>query len=433
MKAMADVFCLRFWILAGLVVFGLPAGGRAQEGADSGRILGVDVRCLLGRWGDVECDVWKASVSRQGVLFRLHGPSVGGWGYLRVGVFEDDETADRRFGELAGMRPHGEPANNCSCPVDMDAGGREWLEREGLSGIGDRFAAWEFGTSKPFSLRFRRGNAVVELTGISQEFLRERAREIDGMLQSGEGCVRWGDAVEDEGEDVRRKRREALAEYWRRTHPRQRARLQEEWSATRAEMLRRQSLCEQLEKLSGDALLEASAYLAPDATRLALRQQLLEAKVLLQNSLDSGVYGENHPEVKRLKAEVAELERLRDTLLDGLKAELRAEFELAKAKFEAVDEAKGRWIPQCLDAWEFPTSGGRMEPWDEATVLAWVAAGKPAATVAGYASLVDGPGEGEKELCVAGRDCVMAPPVAWNPAWEHPEAPEFGEDENPEQ
>ena len=172
--------------------------------------------------------------------------------------------------------------------------------------------------------------------------LQMKRREMQKAIDSiGNEVRKQQDRVEEAEEALEKIRREkgvALLGRGQRVDALRLASLQNEWSAARVEMIQRQTRYEQLEKLSGSQLMEASAYIVPDSTLLGLRQQLIEAQVLLQNSLDSEVYGENHPEVKRLKATVTELERQRDTLLDGLKAGLRADYEVARKKFEAVDE-----------------------------------------------------------------------------------------------
>lgn len=55
--------------------------------------------------------------------------------------------------------------------------------------------------------------------------------------------------------------------------------------------------------------------------------------------------------------------------------------------------------------------------WNEEKCLAWLAVGMPNQTEEGYLSLTYAKFP-EREVCFAGRDCVLASPLKWNPAWE---------------
>ena len=114
--------------------------------------------------------------------------------------------------------------------------------------------------------------------------------------------------------------------------------LEAERSSARVEMLVRKARLDQLEGLEGDRLMDAAAYIVTDATLLGVRQQLIDSEVSLQLMLKNGVYGENHPDVLRLKGAVEELRRQLNSALDGLKAGLRADYQVALQKYEALDE-----------------------------------------------------------------------------------------------
>ena len=115
------------------------------------------------------------------------------------------------------------------------------------------------------------------------------------------------------------------------------AALQEQELHARVDMIQRQSRLEKLEALDGDELMEEAAYIVPDPTLLGLRQQLIEARMEWQQRLDAGS-DENHPDMKHLKTTISELERVRDAMLDGLKAGLRADYEVAREKWKVLDE-----------------------------------------------------------------------------------------------
>ena len=113
--------------------------------------------------------------------------------------------------------------------------------------------------------------------------------------------------------------------------------LENERSAARVEMLVRKARMDQLEGLEGDKLMDAAAYIVQDPTLLGIRQQLIESQVSLQLMLKNGVVGENHPDVLRLKGAVEELRRQLDSALTGLKAGVKADYEVARQKYEALD------------------------------------------------------------------------------------------------
>jgi len=114
--------------------------------------------------------------------------------------------------------------------------------------------------------------------------------------------------------------------------------LESERSRARVEMVVRKARLDQLETLEGDQLMEAAAYIVSDPTLLGIRQQLIDSQVSLQLMLNNGVMGENHPDVLRMKAAVAELRSQLASALDGLKAGLRADYEVARQKYKALDE-----------------------------------------------------------------------------------------------
>jgi capsular exopolysaccharide synthesis family protein len=114
--------------------------------------------------------------------------------------------------------------------------------------------------------------------------------------------------------------------------------LEGERSAARVEMLVRKARLDQLEGLEGDRLMDAAAYIVQDPTLMGIRQQLIDSQVSLQLMIQNGVMGENHPDVLRLKGAVAELRRQLASALDGLKAGIQADYEVARQKYAALDE-----------------------------------------------------------------------------------------------
>lgn len=114
--------------------------------------------------------------------------------------------------------------------------------------------------------------------------------------------------------------------------------LESERSAARVEMLVRKARLDQLAGLKGDRLMDAAAYIVQDPTLMGIRQQLIDSEVSLQLMIQNGVMGENHPDVLRLKGAVDELRRQLASALEGLQAGIKADYEVARQKYEALDE-----------------------------------------------------------------------------------------------
>lgn len=102
------------------------------------------------------------------------------------------------------------------------------------------------------------------------------------------------------------------------------------------EMISKQKRWEKTENVTGDELIYITASSIVDPTLQSLRKQLMDEQVQLKQSLQS--YGENHPEVKKLRAGVDELQAKLDKVLGGVKQGIKADFEVAKAKYEAIEK-----------------------------------------------------------------------------------------------
>lgn len=105
--------------------------------------------------------------------------------------------------------------------------------------------------------------------------------------------------------------------------------------AARVDMLTRKSRWEQLEALSGRELMNASAYIVNDPSLISLRRNLVDAEQ--QMAILSESLAENHPDIRRLRAGIADLETKLEEALEGLKAGVRSDYEVAKARYEALD------------------------------------------------------------------------------------------------
>lgn len=130
-------------------------------------------------------------------------------------------------------------------------------------------------------------------------------------------------------------------------------------SQARVDMLTKKARLDQLNKLSGEDLVEAAEFVVGNTYIQSLRSQILDTDVSLKLMLEN--YGSNHPEVKKLQAGRAELMDKLTTALNGLKEGLRADYEVSKANFEALESEL-----QGLEVTEKETQRERLLPFNKA-------------------------------------------------------------------
>lgn len=106
--------------------------------------------------------------------------------------------------------------------------------------------------------------------------------------------------------------------------------------AARVDMLVRKARLDQLKDLTGRELMNSASYIVQDASLVNIRRQITDTSVNLRLMLES--LGENHPDVRRLKAALDELESKLDEALEGLKKGLTADYQVAKAKYDTLEE-----------------------------------------------------------------------------------------------
>ncbi|MBI9019642.1 MAG: hypothetical protein JEZ10_00095 [Verrucomicrobia bacterium] len=106
--------------------------------------------------------------------------------------------------------------------------------------------------------------------------------------------------------------------------------------AARVEMLTQKARYEQMLAMSNEDLLTSSAYLASDPFVETMRTQIHEYDISLTSLLKN--YGENHPEVKQTKAAKDELMAKLAQAVEGIKKGVNAQYIVAKAKFDALDQ-----------------------------------------------------------------------------------------------
>ncbi len=107
-------------------------------------------------------------------------------------------------------------------------------------------------------------------------------------------------------------------------------------SAARVQMLVEKARYEQMEGMSNEELLVASSYLAGDGFVESMRTQIKDYDITLSSLLQN--YGVNHPEVKQAQAARDDLMGKLGKAIDGIKKGTHAQYIVAKAKLNAMEE-----------------------------------------------------------------------------------------------
>ncbi len=174
--------------------------------------------------------------------------------------------------------------------------------------------------------------------------LAQTRRVISGGLEALQNEMEKQRAVLDQAEDELERMREELGVAMMGSRERggiqvDKIRLQQlegDRVSARVDMLVRKARYDQLVELDGDELLTASAYIVNDPALATLRRQLIDAQINLRLLLENR--GEQHPEVRRIRAGVDELKQQIEDALNGLRRGLRADYEVARAKYDTISE-----------------------------------------------------------------------------------------------
>ena len=113
-------------------------------------------------------------------------------------------------------------------------------------------------------------------------------------------------------------------------------RLEDARLAARQEMINKEGSIEILEGLDEKGLIEQASYLTFDNLVMTTIQQIQDTDVQL-SSLEAD-YGENHPEVRRVKSQLAKLEKTLSQRIQALRNGLKTEYLLAEKMFIALDK-----------------------------------------------------------------------------------------------
>ncbi len=192
--------------------------------------------------------------------------------------------------------------------------------------------------------RIEAARIANELANVYREYrLSQKRSEIKRAVEALENELqKQQDKVDEAEAELERIRKESGVHMIQRGVRADKLRLQQleaDRIASRVDMLVRKARLDQLESLKGEELMNASAYVVNDQSLLMLRKQLTDTEVQLKLMLEN--YGVNHPEVKRIQAAADELKVKQDAALEGLKKGIRADYEVAKAKYEALEAELG--------------------------------------------------------------------------------------------
>lgn len=103
----------------------------------------------------------------------------------------------------------------------------------------------------------------------------------------------------------------------------------------KVEMIASKARLDQVEKLSGEELINSLSYIINDQSLSAMRRQVVDTEVMLRTLLQN--FGENHPQVQQVSAGLAEMKTKLTNQLEGVKTGLRADYEVTKARYEAME------------------------------------------------------------------------------------------------
>lgn len=164
---------------------------------------------------------------------------------------------------------------------------------------------------------------------------REVKRGVDALENELQKQQERVDAAEAELERLRKEGGVTMLQRGFRVDKVRLQQLEADRIAARVDMLVREARLNQLEALSGEELLNASAYIVNDQSLFMLRKQVTDTEVQLKLLLEN--FGAQHPEVRRVQAALDELRVKLNNALDGLKKGIRADFEVARAKYQALE------------------------------------------------------------------------------------------------
>lgn len=188
---------------------------------------------------------------------------------------------------------------------------------------------------------------------------RELRRGLEAMQQELEKQREIVNAAEQELERLRKELGVALLSRGQRADKIRLQQLEADRIAARVDLLSRKARLDQIESLSDEELMEAAAFVGNDPELAAIRRQLVDTDVSLRLMLEN--LGENHPDIRRMKAGRDELMAKMQSALRGLRRAVRAEYEVSLARYSALESE----LKAARDA-DIAAEGDRFLPYDRA-------------------------------------------------------------------
>ncbi|MFT5121794.1 MAG: succinoglycan biosynthesis transport protein ExoP [Verrucomicrobiales bacterium] len=170
-----------------------------------------------------------------------------------------------------------------------------------------------------------------------EERLTYKIREVKRSIEALETEMqKQSDKVAQAEEDVEevRQKHDIVDAGWNSPSRQQLSELQGNLINYKVDSLARKARLEALENLDGQELVDAGGLIVYDATVQSIRKQLMDSKLSRTFMLQD--LGKQHPDVLQLNAGIEELEVRLDGSLQGLKTGLRADYQVALAKQEAL-------------------------------------------------------------------------------------------------
>ena len=103
----------------------------------------------------------------------------------------------------------------------------------------------------------------------------------------------------------------------------------------KTEMITAKTRYDQISPLTRDQILDTWPFITRDDTLSSLQQTYMQLDTQLKQSLVS--FGEEHPDVKRLRTAVEDQRKKLDARVDGLLVGLKASYEIARGKYDVVN------------------------------------------------------------------------------------------------
>ena len=192
--------------------------------------------------------------------------------------------------------------------------------------------------------------------------LRSKITEVkQGILALSDELAKQNDKVAAAEAEVERIRTEKNLTVFGRYMPSQQrvAEMEATLIGYRVDMISREKRLAALEGLDGEALIEAASFIVMDSSMQAIRKQKMDLELSLSLMLQE--LGQQHPDVLRINAGISTLDARLQSALRGMKIGLKADYDVAQAKFDALQEELEKLKQQ-----EIASQGADFLPFEKA-------------------------------------------------------------------